>query len=55
MTDSTKGFLWFDNYTKILHIGKIMIRISKNPEFYFRRVDATKRPYLRLGWMAIRF
>lgn len=49
-----KGSLCYDSYTKILHIGKIMIRRSVKFKFEYQRVDASKRPYITLGFVSIR-
>lgn len=51
---TTKRKIWYDDYTKILHIGKIMIRHSFSGKFKYCRVDASKRPYLKLGVVDIR-
>ncbi len=55
MTKQPKRKLWYDNYTKILHIGKIMMRIVTKWELYYCRIDGGKIPYLKIGRLAIRF
>ena len=46
--------LFYDNYTKILHINKSMITISKRFSLGYRRVDGSKSPYFELGYLRIR-
>ncbi len=45
--------LYYDSYTKILHIGKVMIVRCSDCKFYYSRLYK-KAHYFRLGWMAIR-
>ena len=54
MTNELESKLWFDNYTNILHIGKIMITICSNWELSHSRVDANKSHYFRIGRIAVR-
>ena len=46
--------LFYDRYTKILHIGKVMIGFGHKWNFYHMRVDAGHAHYFRIGTMAIR-
>lgn len=46
--------IYYDNYTKVLHIGKVMIGLVHSFGFYHTRVDAGKAHYFRIGTMAIR-
>jgi len=46
--------IYYDNYTKILHIGKVMIGLGHSFRFYHTRVDAGHAHYFRIGTMAIR-
>lgn len=45
--------LYYDSYSKVLHIGKVMIVIRSDFKFYHSRLYK-KAHYFRLGWMAIR-
>lgn len=46
--------IYYDKYTKILHIGKVMIGLGYPFRFYHIRLDAGNAHYFRIGTMAIR-
>lgn len=54
MTTSLLHHVWYDHYTKILHIRKTMIRLTANFRFQYCRVDATNARFLKLGVIDIR-
>ena len=54
MTNSLLRHVWYDHYTKILHIRKTMIRFTTNFGFGYCRVDATNARFLKLGVFDIR-
>ena len=57
LINNIKSKFYWDSYTKILHVGKIMINIGGFTDwaFHYCRVDASNRPYIRIGKVAIRF
>lgn len=48
------SLIWYDDYKKNLHIGKIIIGLYSGWRLSHHRVDANNSHYFRLGRLAVR-